>query len=162
MKNKAIVPGTFDPLTTGHLDVVERAAAIFDEVTVAVAVSPEKNGHGTLFNVQERLELISTATQHLENVSAKSFDNLLVAFARDQGTTVLVKGLRAITDFEHEFQMAALNWKMASQVETLFIMASPENMYLSSSAVKEIAGHGGSVKGLVPTCVEEALARKCP
>ena len=160
--DKAIVPGTFDPLTTGHLDVIERAALIFDEVVVAVASSERKNGNGPLFNVQERLELISTATQHLENVTAKSFDNLLVAFARDEGATVLVKGLRAITDFEHEFQMAALNWKMASQIETFFIMASPDNMYLSSSAVKEIAYHGGSVHGLVPLCVEEALRAKCP
>jgi pantetheine-phosphate adenylyltransferase len=157
---KAIVPGTFDPITVGHLDVIERACRIFDEVVVAVAASREKNGVGPLFNVQERLELISTATKHFECVTVKSFDNLLVTFAREEGAPVLVKGLRAITDFEHEFQMAALNWKMASSVETLFIMASPENMFLSSSAVKEIARHGGSVTGLVPRNVEEALRDK--
>ncbi|MCL2491953.1 MAG: pantetheine-phosphate adenylyltransferase [Coriobacteriia bacterium] len=157
---KAIVPGTYDPITVGHLDVIERASRIFDEVVVAVAESLEKNGQGTLFNVQERVELISTATKRFDTVSVKSFDNLLVTFARDENATVLVKGLRAITDFESEFQMAALNWKLASSVETLFIMASPDNMFLSSSAVKEIARHGGSVTGLVPEGVEKALRDK--
>ena len=161
---KAIVPGTFDPVTVGHLDVIERAAKIFDEVVVAVARSEEKNGTGPLFNIQERLELISTATKRFGSVRVKPFDNLLVTFAREENATVLVKGLRAITDFEHEFQMAALNWKLASSVETFFIMASPDNMFLSSSAVKEIARHGGAVTGLVPPGVEEALRRKygCP
>jgi len=157
---KAIVPGTFDPITVGHLDVIERASKIFDEVIVAVAASEIKNGTGPLFNVQERVELISTATKHFGGVSVKSFDNLLVVFAREENATVLVKGLRAITDFEHEFQMAALNWKLASALETFFIMASPANMFLSSSAVKEIARHGGSVTGLVPDCVETALREK--
>jgi len=157
---KAIVPGTFDPITAGHLDVVERASKIFDEIVVAVAASEQKNGSGPLFNVQERVELISTATKHFDSVSVKSFDNLLVTFAREENASVLVKGLRAITDFEHEFQMAALNWKLARSVETFFIMASPDNMFLSSSAVKEIARHGGSVTGLVPKCVEEALRAK--
>jgi pantetheine-phosphate adenylyltransferase len=158
--SKAIVPGTFDPITVGHLDVIERATKLVDEVIVAVAESRETNGAGTLFNVQERVELISTATKRFSGVSVKSFDNLLVTFAREQDASVLVKGLRAITDFELEFQMAALNWKLARSVETIFIMASPENMFLSSSAVKEIARHGGSVKGLVPVGVEEALAEK--
>jgi pantetheine-phosphate adenylyltransferase len=157
---KAIVPGTFDPITVGHLDVIERASKIFDEVVVAVAVSREKNGSGPLFNVQERVELISTATKHFDKVTVKSFDNLLVTFAREEDATVLVKGLRAITDFEHEFQMAALNWKLARSVETFFIMASPDNMFLSSSAVREIARHGGSVAGLVPACVEQGLREK--
>ncbi|MCL2818840.1 MAG: pantetheine-phosphate adenylyltransferase [Actinomycetia bacterium] len=157
---KAIVPGTFDPITVGHLDVIERAAKIFDEVVVAVAASPDKNGTGPLFNVQERVELISTATKHFDKVSVKSFDNLLVTFAREENANVLVKGLRAITDFENEFQMAALNWKLASSIETLFIMASPDNMFLSSSAVREIARHGGSVSGLVPEGVEVALRSK--
>ena len=157
---KAIVPGTFDPITAGHLDVIERASKIFDEIVIAVAQSREKNGGGPLFNVQERVELISTATKHFDKVSVKSFDNLLVTFAREENASVLVKGLRAITDFEHEFQMAALNWKLASSIETFFIMASPDNMFLSSSAVKEIARHGGSVTGLVPECVEEALRDK--
>jgi len=157
---KAIVPGTFDPITVGHLDVIERASKLFDEIVVAVAASRTKNGVGPLFNVQERVELISTATKHFDNVGVKSFDNLLVTFAREQNASVLVKGLRAITDFEHEFQMAALNWKLASSIETFFIMASPDNMFLSSSAVKEIARHGGCVTGLVPKCVEEALRDK--
>jgi pantetheine-phosphate adenylyltransferase len=155
---RAIVPGTFDPVTSGHLDIIERAAALFDEVIVAVALSPEKGG-GPLFDVDERAALIRKASAHLENVSVRPFDTLLVDFAEEVGATVIIKGLRVVTDFEREFQMAALNWRLDSKVETMFIMAIPEYMYLSSSAVKEIARHGGSVRGLVPDVVCEALER---
>ena len=156
---RAIVPGTFDPITSGHLDIIERASGLFDEVVVAVALSPEKGG-GPLFDVDERGDLIRKASAHLGNVSVRPFDTLLVDFAEEVGASVIVKGLRAVTDFEREFQMAALNWRLDSDIETMFIMAVPENMYLSSSAVKEIALHGGSVRGLVPDEVYHALDRK--
>jgi pantetheine-phosphate adenylyltransferase len=156
---RAIVPGTFDPVTSGHLDIIERAAALFDELVVGVAVSDRKNG-GPLFTAAERVAFIETATEHLPNVSVRAFDTLLIDFAHEVGASVAVKGLRALTDFEREFQMAALNWRLDSKVETMFIMAIPEYMFLSSSAVKEIARHGGSVRGLVPDVVCDALERK--
>lgn len=156
---RAIVPGTFDPVTTGHLDIIERASALFDEVVVGVAHSPEKGG-GPLFSASERVELIEEVTSSLGNVSVRPFDTLLVRFAEEIGASVIVKGLRAMTDFEREFQMAALNWRLDSEIETLFIMAAPEHMYLSSSAVKEIAAHGGSVRGLVPDVVQDAIDKK--
>jgi len=156
---RAIVPGTFDPVTAGHLDVIERASALFDEIVVGVAFSKTKNG-GPLFPVDERVAFIEGATTHLPNVSVQAFDTLLIDFAHEVGASVAVKGLRAMTDFEREFQMAALNWRLDSKVETMFIMAIPEYMFMSSSAVKEIARHGGSVRGLVPDVVCDALERK--
>ena len=156
---RAIVPGTFDPMTSGHLDVIERAAGLFDEIVVGVAFSKGKNG-GPLFTAEERVGFVETATAHLPNVSVRAFDTLLIDFAHEVGASVAVKGLRAMTDFEREFQMAALNWRLDSKVETMFIMAIPEYMFLSSSAVKEIARHGGSVRGLVPDVVCDALERK--
>lgn len=156
---RAIVPGTFDPVTSGHLDVIERAAALFDELVVGVADSKTKNG-GPLFPAADRVAFIQSATAHLSNVSVRAFDTLLIDFAHEVGASVAIKGLRAMTDFEREFQMAALNWRLDSKVETMFIMAIPEYMFLSSSAVKEIARHGGSVRGLVPDVVCEALERR--
>jgi pantetheine-phosphate adenylyltransferase len=156
---RALCPGTFDPVTAGHIEVVERAARLFDEVVVVVARSPEKGG-GPLFTVEERVDFIVQATVHLPNVSVRSFDTLLVGLARELDAKVVIKGLRAVSDFEHEFQMAQLNFRLAPDVDTIFIMASPEHMYLSSSAVKEIAGHGGSVRGLVPDAVADALSRR--
>lgn len=156
---RAIVPGTFDPVTSGHLDIIERAATLFDELVVGVASSKTKNG-GPLFPVEDRVSFIEEATAHLPNVSVRAFDTLLIDFAHEVGALVAVKGLRAMTDFEREFQMAALNWRLDSKVETMFIMAIPEYMFLSSSAVKEIARHGGSVRGLVPDVVCDALERK--
>jgi pantetheine-phosphate adenylyltransferase len=156
---RALCPGTFDPVTSGHLEVIERASRLFDEVVVAVAQNADKGG-GTLFTVEERVEFISGATTHLPNVSVRSFDTLLVGLARDLDAKVVIKGLRAVSDFEHEFQMAQLNYRLDPDVDTIFIMASPEHMYLSSSAVKEIAGHGGPVRGLVPDAVAEALAER--
>ena len=157
--NRGIVPGTFDPVTSGHLDIIERAAALFDELIVGVAFSKAKNG-GPLFPVEERIGLIEAATAHLSNVSVRAFDTLLVDFAEEVGASVICKGLRAMTDFEREFQMAALNWRLDREVETMFIMAIPEYMFLSSSAVKEIARHGGTVRGLVPDVVCDALERR--
>ena len=131
---RGIVPGTFDPITSGHLDIIERAAGLLDEIVVGVALSADK-GRGPLFSAEERASLVESATQHLTNVSVKGFDTLLVNFADEVGASVIIKGLRAMTDFEREFQMAALNWRLDSKVETMFIMAIPEYMFLSSSAV---------------------------
>ena len=157
---RGIVPGTFDPITSGHLDIIVRAAGIFDELVVGVAQSEKKNGAGPLFTIEERVDLVERATAHLSNVSVRPFDTLLVNFAEEVGASVIIKGLRVVTDFEREFQMAALNWRLDSKIETMFIMAIPEYMYLSSSAVREIARHGGAVRGLVPDVVCEALERK--
>ena len=155
---RGMCPGTFDPVTCGHLDIIERASSLLDELVVGVAESPDKGG-GPLFSVTERVAFLEDATGHLTNVSVRPFDTLLVDFAEEEGATVIIKGLRAMTDFEREFQMAALNWRLDSKIETMFIMAIPEYMYLSSSAVKEIARHGGSVRGLVPEHVAAALER---
>ena len=157
--NRALCPGTFDPVTNGHLDVIERAAALFDEVVVAVALSADKGG-GPLFSPAERVAFIEAETQHLGNVRVTPFDRLLVEFAQEVDARVIIKGLRAVTDFEREFQMAQLNYRLDQAIETMFIMSIPEYAYLSSSAVKEIARHGGSVAGLVPDAVCEALASR--
>ena len=154
--NRAICPGTFDPVTNGHLDVIERASTLFDEVIVAVALSPDKGG-GPLFDLDERVSFIEQAVDALQNVKVQPFDGLLVECAQEMDAKVIIKGLRAVTDFEREFQMAQLNYRLDKAVETMFIMSIPEYAYLSSSAVKEIARHGGSVKGLVPDAVCEAL-----
>ena len=156
---RANCPGTFDPLTSGHLDIIERAAGLVDEVVVAVALSPEK-GSGPLFPVEQRVAHIEQAVGHLDTVTVRPFDTLLVEMAHEVGATVIIKGLRAITDFEREFQMAQLNYRLDKGIETVFIMAVPEYMFLSSSAVKEIAAHGGSVRGLVPDHVADALAER--
>jgi len=157
---KAVIPGTFDPITSGHLEIIERAHALFDEVVVGVACSAGKRGCGTLFSLKERCELARDATAHLDKIQILAFDGMLIDFVRQQDATVIVKGLRAMTDFESEFQMAAINWRLDAQVETVFIMASPDHMYLSSSAVKEIASLNGPLCGLVPFNVEEPLRLK--
>ncbi len=156
---RAMCPGTFDPMTSGHLDIIERASVLFDELVVAVALNPEKGG-GPLFSIEERVGFVEEATKHLANVSVRPFDTLLVEFAHEVSAMVIIKGLRAVTDFEREFQMAQLNYRLDRKIETMFIMAIPEYMYLSSSAVKEIARHGGPVKGLVPNVVHEALRQR--
>lgn len=156
---RAVCPGTFDPVTNGHVDVIERAAALFDEVVVAVALSPDKGG-GPLFTVDERVALVQGAISGLPNVTVRPFDTLLVELAQQTDATVIIKGLRAVTDFEREFQMAQLNYRLDPGIETMFIMSVPEYAYLSSSAVKEIARHGGSVAGLVPDAVREALVAR--
>ena len=154
---RAVTPGTFDPITNGHLDVITRAAQLMDEVIVAVAASPGKN---PLFSLQERTELAAQATEHLENVRVVPFEGMLVDFAREQQARVIVKGLRAVTDFEYEFQMAALNYQLASELETVFIMSPPHYMYLSSSIVRELASLHSPIDQFVPPCVAEALNRK--
>jgi pantetheine-phosphate adenylyltransferase len=158
-EGRAIIPGTFDPVTSGHLDIIERTLSLYDDVIVAVALSPEKGG-GTTFTLEERVGLLGRATQDLSGVEIRPFDTLLVDFARDAGARVIVKGLRAVSDFEREFQMAQLNHGLEDEIETMFIMAIPDYAYLSSSAVKEIARHGGPVDGLVPEAVQAAVVER--
>lgn len=157
---KVLVPGTFDPITLGHLDVIKRASKAFDEVVVGVAASVNKRGGGTLFSLEERVELARNVTADLGNVEVVPFDNLLVEFALSIGATAIVKGLRATTDFEYESQMAMLNFRLAPALETFFIMSSPDYMYVSSSVAKELAAMHGSTEGLVPPVVGEALAKR--
>lgn len=159
MIRRALVPGTFDPLTSGHLDIIERSAQIFDEIIVGVAESPRK-GTGTMFSLQERVSLAEEACEDIANVSVSSFSNLLVDFAHEIGVVAIVKGLRVVTDFESEFQQSALNYHMSPDLETLFIMSSPEHMYLSSSVVREIAQLKGNLTGFVPENVGRALVER--
>jgi pantetheine-phosphate adenylyltransferase len=157
MIKRAIYPGSFDPVTNGHMDILERAAKLFDEVIVAVATNPSKT---PLFSVEERVEMLKVASRHLPNVSVESFNGLLVPYASSKGAQVIVKGLRALSDFEFEFEMALMNRRLDEGIETIFLMTNAEYSYLSSSIIKEVAGFGGSVRGLVPDVVEEALKRK--
>ncbi len=156
---RAIVPGTFDPITKGHIDVIARTAALFDEVIVGVAVSAKKH---PLFPLETRVALAEESLSHLANVKVLPFDGLLVDFVHEQQALAVVKGLRAITDFEYEFQMAAVNYQMDADFESLFIMSGPEYMYLSSSMVREIASLGGDIERFVPPCVKAALEEKFP
>ncbi|MCI8341433.1 MAG: pantetheine-phosphate adenylyltransferase [Eggerthellaceae bacterium] len=154
---RALTPGTFDPITSGHLDIITRAAQLFDEVVVAVAQSAGKH---PLFSLDERTALVRQVVEPLPNVRVEPFDCMLVDFARRMDAQAVIKGLRAITDFEYEFQQAALNDQLDGSVETMFIMSPPEYMYLSSSVVREIASLGGPVGQFVPPCVEKALRAK--
>ena len=156
----ALVPGTFDPITNGHLDVVRRARRLFPQVTVAVAESLGKNGVGTTFSLAERVELARTALSGVEGVDVQPFTGLLVDFAHEVGAGAVVKGLRAMTDFEYELQQADLNYRLNAELESIFVMSSPEYGYLSSSVVRQIAGFGGDVVDFVPPCVAEALRRR--
>lgn len=157
----AICPGTFDPITCGHIDVITRAYKYFNRFIVAVAVNPFKQ---PLFSVRERVHLLQKATVGMAGVEVASFDTLLVDFARSTGATAIVKGLRAISDFEYEFQMSQINQAMGEDIETFFVMANPEYTFISSSAVREVASYGGSITGLVPASIEaemnEMFARK--
>lgn len=151
---RVVVPGTFDPITLGHLDIITRAASISEEVLVAVAVSAAK---GPWFTPQERVELAREACSHLPNVQVDSFDGLLVQYAQRRGARVIVKGLRAVSDFEYEMQMAHTNRLLAPDLETLFVMTSSQYSYLSSRIVRDLALFGGDVSSLVPPCVIEPL-----
>jgi len=153
----AVVPGSFDPITNGHVDVIERAVAVFDRVIVGVAVNPDKK---PLFSVEERVSFIREVFEGNQKVLVEPYDTLLVDFARKHGARVIVRGLRAVSDFEREFQIAQFNKKLDRDIETFFVMSSPEFMYLSSSAVKEVARYGGCVRGLVPHHVEKVLRER--
>ncbi len=158
MRLKAIYPGTFDPLTNGHLDLIARGAKIVDELVVAVLRNSEK---GTpLFTVPERLEMLREATAGLANVSVMSFDGLLVDFARQQGAKATLRGIRAVSDYEYELQMAMMNRKLYPELETLFMMPGERYTYVSSRLVKGVFQLGGDVSGLVPAMVMERLKQK--
>ena len=152
----ALCPGTFDPVTNGHLDVIQRAGRHFDQLVVAVLENPGKE---PLFSTEERLAMLKTAVGDLPNVELASFSGLLVDFARSRGIGVIVKGLRAVSDFDYELQMAQMNQRL-SDVDTFFISTSPKWSYLSSALVKEVASLGGDVEGLVPGFVKERLMEK--
>ena len=157
MKKRAVYPGTFDPVTYGHIDLIERALLIFDEVIVAVAHNPEKK---PLFTVEERLGLLRKVLGRKKGVYLDSFDGLLVDYVRSKKSRLIIRGLRALSDFEFEFQMALSNRKLDSAIETIFLMPHESYAYLSSRLIKEIAAMGGEVKAFVPPEVARALADK--
>ncbi len=158
----AVCPGTYDPITHGHVDVITRASLMFDELIVGVVNASVRKSE-SLFTAQERIEFIESATSHLSNVRVEPFSSLVVQFARERGARAIVKGLRAISDFEYELEMNQLNRQLASDIESVYLMASPQYSFLSSSGVKEIATFGGDVSDLVPEPVaqrlKEALSR---
>ncbi len=157
MPKVAVYPGSFDPITNGHLDVIQRAAAMFDQVIVAVAHNPDKI---PMFSLKRRLDLVAAAVKHLPNVIVDDFQGLLVEYCRKRGATVVVRGLRAVSDFEFEFQMALMNRTLQPSVETIFLMPKDEYTFISSRLVKEIAGLGGDVSKFVPPVVQQALQQK--
>ncbi|MDZ7724524.1 MAG: pantetheine-phosphate adenylyltransferase [candidate division KSB1 bacterium] len=153
----AIYPGTFDPITNGHIDVIERAATIFDKVIMAVAVNPSKT---PLFTVQERMDMIRNAVSYIPNASVDCIEGLLVDYVAQKEVQVVIRGLRAITDFEYELQMAQVNRKLNNNLITVFMMPHERYSYLNSSVVKEIAGYGGNIECFVPENVREQLVEK--
>ena len=150
---KAVCPGSFDPVTNGHLDIISRAAKLFDEVIVLVGANESKRG---LFDVDERLAMLDEVVSDFDNVSVDSFTGLLVGYCTENDVHAIVKGLRAVTDFDYELQMAQMNGSLA-EVDTVFVPTSPDNSFLASSLVKEVAKHGGDVSGLVPPSVLTSL-----
>jgi pantetheine-phosphate adenylyltransferase len=160
-KNGGVVvcPGSYDPVTMGHLDIIGRVASVFDQVIVAVVNQPVRK-QKTLFSAEERVEMIAQEIANLPNVQVKPFDTLIVDFAREHGAKAIVKGLRAISDFEYEFEMNQLNRNMAPDIESIFMMSSPQFSFLSSSGVKELAMFGGDLKGLVPDAVAAQLQER--
>jgi pantetheine-phosphate adenylyltransferase len=158
MRQAAIYPGTFDPLTLGHLDVIERVAAIFDRVVVAIVSIPPRKS--PMFSLEERVAMARKAVRHLANVEVESFDGLLVQYAHRKDIHVLVRGIRAYSDFEYEFQMALMNRKLAPDVETLFLMPKEAFSYISSSVVREISDRGGDTSELVPPPVQACIQKR--
>ncbi|MBI5057942.1 MAG: pantetheine-phosphate adenylyltransferase [Nitrospirae bacterium] len=157
MSKIAIYPGTFDPLTNGHIDLIQRTLKIFDEVVIAVAPSYKKQ---PLFTIEERLNFIEESIRGFKGARAEHFSNLLVDYTKDKKSIAIIRGLRAVSDFEYELQMALMNRRLDANIETVFMMPSEEYTFLSSTLVKEVASFGGSVKGLVPEMVEKALVDK--
>ncbi len=153
----AIYPGSFDPVTNGHIDIIERASKIFDKVIIAVGDNPEKK---PLFTIQERIDMIQDITRNIKNAEVGSFKGLLLDYAKKKDARIIIRGLRAVSDFEFEFQRALLNRKINGDVETVFIMTKEDYVYLNSSIVKEIAMFNGPVKKLVPEIVEKKLKEK--
>jgi pantetheine-phosphate adenylyltransferase len=151
---KAIYPGTFDPPTNGHLDLIARGSKLFEELTVAILNNPVKN---PLFTVEERVEMLKESTRQLGNVSVATFEGLMVDFARQSGATAVLRGIRAITDYEYEFQMALMNRRLAPEIETVFLQPAGRYSFVSSRLVKEVVSFGGKVDGLVPSNVAKRL-----
>jgi pantetheine-phosphate adenylyltransferase len=154
---KALYPGTFDPITNGHLDIIERALGLFDGLLIAVAENPQKK---PLFSLARRTELLKKVLSGFQKVEIISFGGLTAQLAKEKGATAIVRGLRAVSDFEYEFQIALMNRRLAPQVETIFLMPSEKYTYLSSTVIKDVFSHGGDVSGLVPQAVLEALKGK--
>jgi len=157
MQKRAIYPGTFDPITNGHIDIVTRAAAMFDELILAIASSPSKK---PMFSLDERVALAQEATAHLQNVTVVGFSDLMANFARDQQATILIRGLRAVADFEYEMQLAHMNRHLMPTLESVYLMPSKEWSFISSSLVKEVARHQGDVAHFLPQPVHQALLDK--
>lgn len=150
----AICPGSFDPVTVGHLDIIKRASKLFDKVIVAVLVNLEKK---PWFTIEERTDLLRKATADIPNIEIEGFSGLLADFAREKNASAIVKGLRAVSDFEYEFQMALTNRKLDENLETVFLTTSANNLYLSSSIVKQVGMFGGDVSGFVPDCIHDEI-----
>lgn len=153
----AVYPGTFDPVTNGHLEIIERGCRLFDRVTVAISQNPDKE---PLFSVDERIALLSSVTSRWHNVDIDTFEGLLVDYAVSRGASAIIRGIRAVSDFDYEFQMALMNRRLEDRLETVFLVPAEEYTYLSSSLVKEVFSLGGSVRGLVPPEVEQGLREK--
>lgn len=154
----AVCPGSFDPVTLGHLDIINRASKLFDKVIVLVSFNPNKSSAS--FSVEERMEMIKSVSSHLHNVEVDSFDGLLADYLKRTGAIAIVKGLRAVSDFEYEFQMALANKKLYEEAETVFLTTRSENMYLSSSVVKQIASLGGDISSLVPPQILDTIKNR--
>jgi pantetheine-phosphate adenylyltransferase len=157
METRAVYPGSFDPVTNGHIDLIQRSAALFDHVVVAILGNAEKT---PLFSVEERIEMLEEAIRDLQNVSVTSFQGLLVDFVEKIGASVIVRGIRAVSDYEYELQMALMNRRLSNKVETVFMLPAESYSFLSSKLVKEIAERGGKINGFVPAGVEKRLCRK--
>ena len=154
---KIIYPGTFDPITNGHLDIAERAANLFDHLILAIANNPKKH---SLFTVDERIDMIRTSIEHLENISVSSTETLIVRFAKKNEAVALIRGLRSISDFEYEFQMALMNRSLAPEISTIFMMPDEKYMHLNSTVIKEIAALDGNISAYVPAIIEAKLKSK--
>ena len=158
MERKALYAGSFDPVTNGHLNIIERAAKMYDSLTVAIAVNPHKTG---FFTIDERVEIAKKVTAHIPNVKVDTFSGLLADYVNENGYIAYVRGLRATTDFENELQMAQMNARLfTGETETIFLMTDPKYSFISSSLIKEVASFGGSVEGLVPEYVSERIKEK--
>ncbi|MCL2486558.1 MAG: pantetheine-phosphate adenylyltransferase [Oscillospiraceae bacterium] len=153
----AVCPGSFDPVTLGHIDIITRASELFDRVLVAVMVNPAKKA---AFTAEERVEMLRAAAPHLPNIEIESFDGLLADFVCEKGARMIVKGLRAVSDFEYEFQMALANRKLSPEIETVFLTTQADHMFLSSSVVKQIASFGGDISGFVPEAVCDIISER--
>ena len=151
----AVYPGTFDPITNGHIDIIRRTLRVFDRVVIAVAPNPKKT---PLFDLKERIFMIEEATRGIKNIEIEPFEGLLVDYVKERGADAIIRGLRAVSDFEYELQMALMNRKLSDTIETVFLMPSEEYSYLTSSIVKEVASYGGNVKDLVPSIVARRLS----